>query len=144
MHVCCPVWCSLLLFMEITAINVHAVHTSLSFRCLQMHKIFKNTWQELQNTHVWCACMPQVWIELYRTCSFWNHHRFSWLSDNYNGHCPILVRHLFNYPWLSSLSNLNWSSTLVIKLLNIILSEILNVVITIIFLQAVNCMACPL
>ena len=43
-------WCSLLLLVAITVINMCALHTNVLCRCLQMRKILKNTQQELQNT----------------------------------------------------------------------------------------------
>ena len=62
-RVYCPrmlVWCSLLLLVAITAINVHAVHANLLYRCLQTREIFKNTRQELQNARVRFTRMLQV------------------------------------------------------------------------------------
>ena len=46
------VWCSLLLLVAITEINVHAMHVKFLCRCLQTRGILENTQHELQNTRV--------------------------------------------------------------------------------------------
>ena len=60
MHVHCPrmlMWCSLLLLVVITVINVCAVHANLLCRCLQHARFSTGVTKYMHMMHLWALSL---------------------------------------------------------------------------------------